>query len=279
MGRQVVLADGRRRHALARSRPAARARDRQPADRRRRRWPMPRRKPRRSPRRFAALAAETDGLLDFKRDRDALINQDGHPRRAPRAAALRQLRHHPLRRARRVRCQSVRGRARWLLTDGRLTARAIRNTLRWRDTQPWLVYANACEAGMDADRTPTMYQNDVFGLASAFLDHGVSVFVGPLWRNRRPHRRAHREDVLRAAAERAADRRRGAADAKVEAKAGHVRQLTCGRRPRSSARIASRTSRGPASCSTATPPRRSASGSAHRRRPSLASARGRRDED
>jgi CHAT domain-containing protein len=25
-------------------------------------------------------------------------------------------------------------------------------------------------------------QNDVYGLASAFLDHGASVFIGPLWR-------------------------------------------------------------------------------------------------
>ena len=70
----------------------------------------------------------------------------------------------------------------WLLSDGRLSARAIRNTLRWRDTQPWLVYASACEAGMDGGDTAPVYQSDVFGLASAFLDHGVSAFIGPLWR-------------------------------------------------------------------------------------------------
>lgn len=130
---------------------------------------------------FEALAAETDGLLEFKRDRDALIKKNvtrsdlrdllrygnydiihfaGHAAFDPRHA----------------------GSSGWLLTDGKLTARAIQNTLRWRDTQPWLVYANACEAAMESTAASTMYQHDVFGLASAFLDHGVSVFVGPLWR-------------------------------------------------------------------------------------------------
>jgi CHAT domain-containing protein len=132
---------------------------------------------------FEALAAETDGLLEFKRERDALIRKNvtrsdlrdllrygnydiihfaGHAVFDPRHA----------------------GSSGWLLTDGRLTARAIQNTLRWRDTQPWLVYANACEAAMESTAAPasTIYQTDVFGLASAFLDHGVSVFVGPLWR-------------------------------------------------------------------------------------------------
>jgi hypothetical protein len=129
---------------------------------------------------FAALAAETDGLLDFDRERDTRINQE-----VTREQLRELLRHgnydiihfaghaafdpeHPASSA-------------WLLSDGRLSAQAIRNTLRWLDTQPWLVYANACEAGMDHG-TPAIYQSDVFGLASAFLDHGVSVFVGPLWR-------------------------------------------------------------------------------------------------
>ena len=31
-------------------------------------------------------------------------------------------------------------------------------------------------------KTTTMYQSDVFGIASAFIDSGVSVFIGPLWR-------------------------------------------------------------------------------------------------
>ena len=41
--------------------------------------------------------------------------------------------------------------------------------------------AEAVYVRVDGD-LPTMYQTDVFGLASAFLDHGVSVFIGPLWR-------------------------------------------------------------------------------------------------
>jgi CHAT domain-containing protein len=130
---------------------------------------------------FAALASETDGLLDFDRGRDAFINQE-----ITREQLRELLRHgnydiihfaghavfdpeHPASSA-------------WLLSDGRLSAQAIRNTLRWLDTQPWLVYANACEAGMDDDGAAPVYQSDVFGLASAFLDHGVSVFIGPLWR-------------------------------------------------------------------------------------------------
>ena len=130
---------------------------------------------------FEALAAETDGLLEFKRDRDALINQD--LTRNELRDLLRYGNYDIIHFAGHAAFDARHGGSSgWLLTDGRLTARAIRNTLRWRDTQPWLVYANACEAATEADSTPTMYQNDVFGLASAFLDHGVSVFVGPLWR-------------------------------------------------------------------------------------------------
>jgi CHAT domain-containing protein len=132
---------------------------------------------------FEALAAETDGLLDFKRDRDAFINQ-----RVTHEQLRELLRHgnydiiHFAGHA--VFEPGNPGESGWLLSDGRLTARAIRNTLAWRDSQPWLVYANACEAATEADGTPAMYQNqnEVYGLASAFLDHGASVFIGPLWR-------------------------------------------------------------------------------------------------
>jgi CHAT domain-containing protein len=130
---------------------------------------------------FAAVAAETDGLLDFRRDRDAFINRE--VTRAQLRELLRYGNYDIIHFAGHAAFDpKSAGASAWLLSDGRLTARAIRNTLRWRDTQPWLVYANACEAGMDTDRQPPVYQSDVFGLASAFLDHGVSVFVGPLWR-------------------------------------------------------------------------------------------------
>ena len=74
----------------------------------------------------------------------------------------------------------------WLLSDGLLHAREIRNTLQWTPTPPWLVYANACEAGMEggdsiASEELRRYQGDVCGLGSAFTDHGVRGYLAPLW--------------------------------------------------------------------------------------------------
>ena len=130
--------------------------------------------------RFAALASETDGLIDFKRERDARINQE--VTRGELREMLRDGNYDIVHFAGHAAFDPKRPEnSAWLLSDGPLYAQAIRNTLRWRDAQPWLVFANACEAGMDGTR-PTMYQSDVFGLASAFLDNGVSVFIGPLWR-------------------------------------------------------------------------------------------------
>ena len=129
---------------------------------------------------FEALTSETDGLIDFKRDEDARINRE-----VTQDELREMLRHgnydivhfagHAAFDHQRPESSA------WLLSDGPFSAQAIRNTLRWRENQPWLVFANACEAGMDG-KLPTMYQTDVFGLVSAFLDPGVSVFIGPLWR-------------------------------------------------------------------------------------------------
>ncbi|MFQ5577140.1 MAG: CHAT domain-containing protein, partial [Anaerolineae bacterium] len=69
----------------------------------------------------------------------------------------------------------------WLLSDGPLWAQEIRNTLAWVETPPWLVYANACEAGMDSGERANRYQGDVFGLATAFINQGVAAYIGPLW--------------------------------------------------------------------------------------------------
>jgi CHAT domain-containing protein len=69
----------------------------------------------------------------------------------------------------------------WLMSDGFLRAQEIRNTLAWTETPPWLVYANACEAGMDAEGPTSRYQGDVFGLATAFINQGVSAYIAPLW--------------------------------------------------------------------------------------------------
>jgi len=69
----------------------------------------------------------------------------------------------------------------WLLSDGPLRAREIRNTLAWSAAQPWLVFANACQAGMDAGHAIGRYQGDVFGLATAFIHQGVAAYIAPLW--------------------------------------------------------------------------------------------------
>ncbi len=70
----------------------------------------------------------------------------------------------------------------WLLSDGMLHAREIYNTLQWCPLPPWLVYANACEAGMDRRSDGRQqYQGDVYGLGSAFLHSGVRGYVAPLW--------------------------------------------------------------------------------------------------
>ena len=129
---------------------------------------------------FEALGSETDGLIDFTRARDARIGErvtQNEVREMLRGGGYDIIHFAGHATYDRKRPE----RSGWQLSDGLLTAQEIMNTLAWRDTQPWLVFANACEAAMDG-RVPSMYQNDVFGLASAFLEHGVSGFVGPLWR-------------------------------------------------------------------------------------------------
>lgn len=69
----------------------------------------------------------------------------------------------------------------WLLSDGLLRARDIRNTLAWTDSPPWLVFANACDAGMDAKSPAGHYQGDVYGLATACINQGVAAYIAPLW--------------------------------------------------------------------------------------------------
>lgn len=128
---------------------------------------------------FEALAAETDGLIDFVRARDAHINS------TLTEADLRQMLRHGnydiLHFAGHAYFDKNRPESSaWILSDGPFSAQSIRNTLRWRETQPWLVYANACEAAMDG--TPQTYQTHVFGLVSALLDQGVNVCISPLWR-------------------------------------------------------------------------------------------------
>jgi hypothetical protein len=69
----------------------------------------------------------------------------------------------------------------WLMSDGELWALEIRNTLADHSAPPWLVFANACEAGMDGARSERKYQGNVFGLATAFINQGVAAYIAPLW--------------------------------------------------------------------------------------------------
>lgn len=69
----------------------------------------------------------------------------------------------------------------WVLTDRTLTAAEIRNALRNHPAPPWLVYANACKAGLSARSHTSPYVGEVYGLATAFISNGVAAYVGPLW--------------------------------------------------------------------------------------------------
>ena len=71
-------------------------------------------------------------------------------------------------------------RSSWWLSDGQLWAQQINSTLDRCKSPPWLVYANACESSM-ATGAPKQYRNNVFGLASAFINEGVTAYLGPLW--------------------------------------------------------------------------------------------------
>lgn len=69
----------------------------------------------------------------------------------------------------------------WMLSDGELWALEIRNTLADHPAPPWLVFANACEAGMDGVPAERRYQGNVTGLATAFINQGVAAYIAPLW--------------------------------------------------------------------------------------------------
>lgn len=68
----------------------------------------------------------------------------------------------------------------WVLSDGLLHAREIRNTLARSEQPPWLIFANACEAGMDGE-SKSSQPNDVTGLATACINFGVAAYIAPLW--------------------------------------------------------------------------------------------------
>ncbi|MEQ1910795.1 MAG: CHAT domain-containing protein [Vicinamibacterales bacterium] len=69
----------------------------------------------------------------------------------------------------------------WVLSDGELWSLEIRNTLTEHPAPPWLVFANACQAGMDGGGPERKYHENVFGLATAFINQGVAAYIAPLW--------------------------------------------------------------------------------------------------
>lgn len=70
----------------------------------------------------------------------------------------------------------------WVLSDGLLTVTELRNTLTSCEAPPWLIYANACSAGMIGKKEPSSYHGDVHGMAEACIRAGARAYVAPLWR-------------------------------------------------------------------------------------------------
>lgn len=125
------------------------------------------------------VGANTDGLVDFRAERDAIIEQS---LRCSQLRTLFRRGHYDI-----VHFSGYATFSRerrhanaWMLSDGPLTALEIRNTWSVTDEQPWLVYTNVIDAGLDGPQD----HHDVgaFGLAHAFVEGGVTACVVPSWR-------------------------------------------------------------------------------------------------
>lgn len=69
----------------------------------------------------------------------------------------------------------------WLLSDGKLRAEEIAN-LTGKKPMPVLVFANGCQSGQtEAWKISDDYEDQIFGLANAFLVSGVQHYVGTFW--------------------------------------------------------------------------------------------------
>ncbi|MCO4771127.1 MAG: CHAT domain-containing protein [Deltaproteobacteria bacterium] len=129
---------------------------------------------------FEDLALDMGATLDFHRGRDVLIGREVTKERMRRL--LREGGYDIVHYAgHSIFSENDPESSAWILSDGPLWARELRNTLAWMEEPPWLVFANACEAGMDSDKEARRYQGDVFGLATAFINQGVSAYIAPLW--------------------------------------------------------------------------------------------------
>jgi len=69
----------------------------------------------------------------------------------------------------------------WLIADGKLKAEEVSN-LTGKKPMPALVFANGCQSGQtDAWTINENYENQIFGLANAFLVSGVQHYIGTFW--------------------------------------------------------------------------------------------------
>ena len=128
---------------------------------------------------FQRLGQELRGALDFKRERDVYIQEPvtTHDFRDWLRSGEYDIVHFA------GHADYVEGdseRSAWIFSDGPMWAVEIRNTLAQCPSAPWLVFANACESSMGGAQRAG-YQSNVYGLATAFINEGVTAFLGPLW--------------------------------------------------------------------------------------------------
>ncbi|HVH98600.1 MAG TPA: CHAT domain-containing protein, partial [Enhygromyxa sp.] len=125
------------------------------------------------------MQRELDREMDFDRARDVFIGTTFT--RAALRQLLREGGYDVLHFAGHGSFDSARPeRSGWLLSDGLFTVTELRNTLAWIESPPWLIFANACNAGM-IDARASVYQGDVHGMAEACIREGVNAFIAPLW--------------------------------------------------------------------------------------------------
>jgi CHAT domain-containing protein len=72
------------------------------------------------------------------------------------------------------------GKSGWLLSDGMLTADGIA-AMGGLEAMPALVFANACRSGLTNEWRSDENEQQIFGLANAFLLAGVQHYLGTLW--------------------------------------------------------------------------------------------------
>ncbi|MCZ6548575.1 MAG: CHAT domain-containing protein [Deltaproteobacteria bacterium] len=69
----------------------------------------------------------------------------------------------------------------WLLTDGRLKASEI-SAMVGLQPMPFLVFSNACQSGQTGEwQVQEGYEQQIFGLANAYLFSGVQHYIGTFW--------------------------------------------------------------------------------------------------